>query len=112
MKSLAAVTAIVVLLAASTAFGDCGCAAPIAPAPVVVQSYYPASPVYVHPAPVYAVPVARPRTVYYAPAPVYPTRVYYPPAAVYAAPVYYPAAAVVRTRVGPFGGVRTTFRYW
>jgi len=93
MKSLVAAVTIV-LLAGSTACADCGCAVPVAPAPVVVHSFYPVGPVYAYPA-----PVAYPTTVYY-PAPVlYPRAAWYPP-------------VTVRTWVGPLGRVRTVYRYW
>jgi hypothetical protein len=80
MKSLL-LAAAVVLLAGSTAFAHVYYVAPMAPAPVVVQSYYPA-PVYdyppvvvvprrpwvvapvVAPYPVYAPVVVRPRLLY------------------------------------------------
>jgi|GEM_PF-7120150 len=67
--------------------------------------------VWVDPAPVVVAPrvigptyVARPVVPYVAPVVTYPTT--------FVAPVAVPAAPVVRTRIGPFGRVRTTYWAW
>lgn len=89
---IAILAVVIILLAASTAFGGWQHVVPVVvPAPTVVYSYYPVGPVYAYPAPV-LYPVAP---VFYPPAPalVYPRRVVYP------AGVLAPAPVVVRTKV-------------
>jgi hypothetical protein len=91
MKTLVAAV-LIVLAAGSTAFAHPWVAVPVAPAPVVVQAYYPPTPVYAYPSAVVAVPGR-----YMVAAPIVMPQPVMVPAPVYARPV------VVRPKVYVLG---------